>query len=182
VIHVAVTAFDRLTRAQKNGGQTSIQDIPMLYATTLAVLTFLATANSANQDDPKAHALAQDILNNGAALFDNRDSAQLAATFRDDSVITLIKKSSDDDKIVTEKVTGKNDIEKSYADIFKDRDPDHHCRNTVEYAHFLSENLLLIQGRFALNRDQGDSIQFVQVRAREGADWKVVTMQLFELP
>ena len=48
-------------------------------------------------------------------------------------------------------------IEETYAKIFKDRLPEHRSRNTVELARFLSPNLLLIHGRFAMNRDQGDT-------------------------
>ena len=55
-------------------------------------------------------------------------------------------------------------------------------RNKVELARFLGPDLLLIKGRFAMNRDQSDIGEFVQIRARDDGQWKVVTMQLMELP
>jgi len=135
-----------------------------------------------HDDDARALALAKDTLDRGAALFDKRDAAAMAATYVETAQIIVIKRASDTDRIVVEPTNGRAAIEKAYADIFKDRLPEHRSRNTVEAARFLSPDLLLIRGRFAMNRDQGDSVQFVQIRAREGDDWKVVSMQLMELP
>ncbi len=133
-------------------------------------------------DDTRAMTVARDILDRGSALFDKRDAAAMAATYVETAEIIVIKRASDSDRFVTETKQGRTAIERAYAEIFKDRLPEHRCRNTVESARFMTPDLLLIRGRFAMNRDQGDALQFVQVRAREGDQWKVVTMQLMEVP
>lgn len=145
------------------------------------VLLTLPCAAQAQDDDAKATTLAKDILDKGAELFDKRDAAAMAATFVENGQIMAIKKESDG-RISTESRNGRVAIQQVYADLFKDRLPEHKARNTVESAHFLNDDILLIRGRFSLNRDQGDSIRFVQVRAREGNEWKIVTLQLTELP
>ncbi len=133
-------------------------------------------------DDAKAVAVAKETLDKGAALFDKRDAAAMAATYIETAQVIVIKRASDTDRVVTEIRSGRAEIEKAYAEIFKDRLPEHKSRNTVESARLLSPDMLLIQGRFSLNIDQGDSIRFVQIRTREGDQWKVVTMQLMEMP
>ena len=148
-----------------------------------AMILLVAPAAAFGQEDhARATALAKEILDRGAALFDNRDAAAMAATYVETAEIIVIKRASDSDRAMTEVWHGRAAIEKAYANIFKDRLPEHRCRNTVEDARFLGRDLLLIRGRFALNREQADLGQFVQVRALEGDVWKVVTMQLMELP
>lgn len=133
------------------------------------------------EDDAKAKAVAQETLNKGAALFDKRDANAMAATFVENAQIILCKRSSDSGNFETETRSGRTSILQAYADIFKDRSPEHKAKNTVDSAKFLGKDLLLIHGKFSLNQDDGDSIRFVQIRTREGEEWKVVTMQLFEL-
>lgn len=134
------------------------------------------------EDDTRAMTLAKETLDRGAALFDTRDARAMAATFLEDAQLILVRKPPESGKFEIETKSGRATIEASYSDLFKDRSPEHKARNTVESARFLSPDLLLIKGRFSLNVDQGDTIQFVQVRAREGDQWKVATMQLMELP
>jgi len=146
------------------------------------ILLVTPTAAFGQDDEARAMALAKDTLDRGAALFDKRDAAAMAATYIETAQIILIKRASDTDNIVVETRDGRAAIEKGYGEVFKDRLPEHRSRNTVESARFLSTDLLMIRGRFAMNREQGDTVQFVQVRAREGDQWKIVTMQLMELP
>jgi ketosteroid isomerase-like protein len=148
------------------------------------IVAFVPAVAFGQDDDAKAKTLAQEILDRGAALFDTRDAAAMAATYVDDAEIIVIKRATDSNRVVLEITRGRTDIEKAYAGIFKDRQPEHKCRNTVETARFLGPNLLLIHGRFALDREQSDIGQFVQIRAREneGDPWKIVTMQLTLLP
>ena len=155
----------------------------MRHRSLFAMILLVAPASAFGQDDDaRASALAKDTLDRGAALFDKRDAAAMAATYIESAEIIVIKRDSDTDRIVIETRSGRAAIEKTYADIFKDRLPEHRSRNTVEAARFLGPDLLLIRGRFAMNRDQADTVQFVQIRAREGDQWKVVTMQVMELP
>jgi len=134
------------------------------------------------QDDVRAMALAKLTLDRGAAMFDTRDAEAMAATYGESAQIIVIKRESDTDDVVVETKNGRTAITKSYRDIFKDRLPEHRSRNTVESARFLGNDLLLIRGRFAVNRDRADIAQFVQLRARKGEQWKIVTLQLMELP
>jgi hypothetical protein len=136
----------------------------------------------AQGDDAQATTLARDILDRGSALFDKRDAAVMAATYIDTAAIIVIKRDSDSNRIVVESRRGRTEIERAYAEIFKDRLPEHKSRNTVGSARFLRPDLLMIRGRFALNRDQGDAVQFVQIRVREKDQWKIATLQLMELP
>ena len=155
----------------------------MRLQSLLALILLVAPAAVFGQDDgPKARALAQEILDRGAALFDKRDAAAMAATYIEDGEIIVFKRNSESDRIQPETCHGRRKIEETYAKIFKDRLPEHRCRNTVEVARFLTPDLLLIHGRFAMNREQGDTVQFTQIRVHEDDQWKVVTMQLVELP
>jgi hypothetical protein len=148
-----------------------------------AIILLLApTAALGQDDDAKAKALAKDILDRGATLFDKRDAAAMAATYTETAEIIALKRDSTSDRIETEIRRGRAAIEELYASVFKDRLPEHRSRNTVDDARFLTPDLLLIRGRFAMNREQSDVGQFVQIRTREGDEWKVVTMQLIELP
>jgi hypothetical protein len=146
------------------------------------ILLAIPAAAVGRDDDARAVTLAKETLNRGATLFDKRDAAAMAATYIETAQVIIIKKASDTDRIVTETRSGRAVIEASYAEIFKDRLPEHKCRNTVESARFLNPDLLLIHGRFAFNVEQSQEIQFVQIRVREGDQWKVATMQLIELP
>jgi hypothetical protein len=155
----------------------------MRHALLLSLILLAAPAAAFGQDDnTRATSLAKELLERGAALFDKRDAAAMAATYLDAAEIIVLKHDSESNRMVVEAKHGRAEIEQAYAEIFKDRLPEHRCRNTVEAARFLSPDVLIIRGRFALNREQGDALQFVQVRARDGDQWKIATMQLIELP
>lgn len=154
----------------------------MLTRCFLAMALLACPAAAIGQHDDRALAVAREVLDRGAELFDARDAAAMAETFLEESHVIVIKRASNSTELTTEIVSGREEIQKGYADLFKDRDPSHRARNTVEQARWLTPDLLLIQGRFALNVEQGDLLQFVQVRARDGDQWKVATMQLMELP
>lgn len=151
----------------------------------IALLALLLVSPAMAQDKPddaQALEVGRGILERGAGLFDKRDAAAMAATYLETAQIILVKRDSDTDKHVLEIRTGRGEIEKTYVEIFKDRLPEHRARNTLEGARFASPTVLVLWGRFALDVNQGDIVQFVQTRVREGDDWKVATMQLLELP
>jgi len=147
-----------------------------------AFILWAIPAAAFGEDDTRAMTLAKETLDRGATLFDTRDAKAMAATFLENAQLIFVRKPPDSEKFELETKSGRATIESAYDDLFKSRSPEHKARNTVESAKFLSPDLLLIKGRFSLNADQGDTIQFVQVRAREGDQWKVATMQLMELP
>jgi hypothetical protein len=162
---------------------TPRKGLPMRLHSLIALVVLAAPALAFGQDDGnKARTLAQEILDRGAALFDKRDASAMAATFVEDGEIIVFKRNSDSDRIQPEIYRGRAHVEEAYAKTFKDRLPEHRSRNTVELARLLTPDLLLIHGRFAMNKEQGDTVQFVQIRVHEDDQWKVVTMQLVELP
>jgi hypothetical protein len=155
---------------------------PLLLIAALFALP-LALGLAGPDDDAGARAEAQALLDKGAALFDSRNAAAMAATYIEDGSIIVIKRQHNASRgeVELQSFRGRAQIEKGYADIFKERAPEYRSRNTVDVARYLGPNVLLIHGRFAFNREQGDSIQFVQVRARVGATWQIVSMQLVPL-
>ena len=117
----------------EEGGQT------MRYRAALftVVLLMSPAAVFGQDDDARALDLAKDILDRGATLFDKHDAASMAATYVEAAELIVIKRDSDSDRIAVETRHGRAEIEKAYADIFKDRLPEHRSRNTVEVARFL---------------------------------------------
>jgi ketosteroid isomerase-like protein len=132
--------------------------------------------------DPDAKQLAQDILTKGAALFDSRDAAAIAATYTDDAEVTLVIKDKDSGKYKTEVTRGRSAIERGYRDIFKDRKAGTTSRNVVEYAHFVGTDLLIIHGTFTLDVNHEGAFPFVQVRSKQGDKWLLMSLQLFVVP
>ena len=130
-------------------------------------------------DDTEAKKLAQDILTKGAALFDMRDATAMAATYMDDAEAILVIKDKDTGTYKPQVSRGRSAIEQGYKNIFKDRKPGTTSRNVVEYAHFVGTDLLIIHGTFTLDVSQEVSFPFVQVRAKKGDKWLMMSLQLF---
>ncbi len=143
----------------------------------LSLALLLPTAASA--DDMDAKRLAQDILTKGAALFDTRDAAAMAATYMEDAEGILVIKDKDTGTYKAQVSRGRFAIERGYQNIFKDRKPATKSRNVVEYAHFVGTDLLIIHGAFTLDVSQGVSFPFIQVRAKKGDKWLIMSLQVF---
>lgn len=139
-------------------------------------LLFPAAATAADSD---ARQLAQDILTRGAALFDTRDAAAMAATFTEDAECSLYLRDKETGKYKVQVNRGRSAIEQSYQNIFKTRKPGTMSRNVVEFAHFVGSDLLIIHGTFTLDINQGVAFPFVQVRAKQGDKWLVHNLQVF---
>ena len=129
--------------------------------------------------DPEAKLIAQDILTKGAALFDTRDAAAMAATYTEDAELILFAKDKDTGTYKAQVTRGRSAIERLYQNLFKDRKPGTTSRNVVEFAHFVGSDLLIIHGTFTLDVSQGASFPFVQVRAKKGDKWLLMNLQLF---
>jgi hypothetical protein len=131
--------------------------------------------------DRDAKALAQDILTKGAALFDTRDAAAMAATYAEGAEVLVASRDQDTGRIKVQTYHGRADIQKGYADLFEDRSPSARSRNVVEAAHFLGPDLLAIHGTFTLDtRDSNaEGIPFIQVRVKQGDAWRILTLELF---
>ena len=111
--------------------------------------------------------MAQAVLDKGAALFDTRDAAAMAATYTEDAQLLWIDKDSSTGEI---KITVKKDraeIESLYHDLFKDAKEKTTSKNTVEFARFVSADLMVIQGVFQPNIDKDGQVSF-RADAREG--------------
>jgi ketosteroid isomerase-like protein len=144
----------------------------------LLSLAFLFPS-AARAADTDAKQLAQDILTKGAALFDTRDAAAMAATFTEDAEASLLLKDKDMGKYKVQTSRGRSAIEQGYQNIFKTRNPGTTSRNTVEYAHFVGNDLLIIHGTFTLDVSKGLAFPFVQVRAKQGDQWLILSLQVF---
>ncbi len=146
---------------------------------TLVGLALVVASSAQAAQDPKE--LAQEILTKGAALFDKCDAAAMAATYTEDAEILLIKDENNAGHYkIDEAYRGRAAIEKGYAKVFEDRDHALKLRNTVEAAHFVGPDLLLIHGTFTLDVSKPDaSAPFLQVRTKQGDTWRILTLQLF---
>ena len=145
----------------------------MTYLATLTIALLLA----APADDPKA--LAQDLLNRGAALFDRHDPAVMADTYVEDAEITIYIRDRNTGAIKTETRRGRSSIQEGYVDVFKNATPEMKSRNVVTSAERLEPGLLVIHGVFTPDKAKPDSVSFVQVRIKDGDAWRILNLQLF---
>lgn len=148
----------------------------MMYLMTLGAALFLAPAADSAQD---AKGLAQDVLTKGAALFDSRDAAAMAATYAEDAEVTAYSRDDKTGAFKTETGRGRAAVQKLYGDLFKDRSPSARCRNVVDDAHFVGPDLLVIRGTFILDVAAEHPLPFIQVRTRRGDKWLILNLQLF---
>lgn len=146
----------------------------------LFVSTFLLATPPAAAEDPVA--VANQILTAGAALFDKHDAAVMAATYVENGTIELFVKDRDSDSYKRDLYSGRDAIQEGYTKAFKDATPSMKSRNVVDSARFIAPTVLLIQGTFQPDTNKADTVQFVQVRVRDGGDWKILSMQLYVLP
>src|SRR5262245_58370421 len=110
----------------------------------MSLLTLGVALSIAPVPDPRADAkdLAQELLIKGAAIFDSRDAAAMAATYVEDAQVTAYSKDAETGALKAETVRGRADIQKGYADLYKDRRPSTRCRNVVEDAQFAGPDVL----------------------------------------
>ncbi len=148
------------------------------------LIVTLAAAAAARADDPaeEARRVAVKVTTAGAALFDARDAKGLSLTYVEDARLEVSIRDKDSGELKTETKVGRTEIEGYYQELFKsDRAP--HARNTVEHARLLGDDLLTISGFFELDTEAAESMKlpFLQVRARRGGEWRVLSLQVFVL-
>jgi hypothetical protein len=85
-------------------------------ALAVALILSLPLAAPALEDDAKT--VAQGILDKGAALFDKRDAAAMAATYTEDAQLEWIEKDSASGGIKIDARKGREEIEAVYRDLF----------------------------------------------------------------
>lgn len=147
--------------------------------TRFAILSAALLLPVAAHAAPDAKPLAQEILDKGAALFDARDAAALAATYTEDAEISLVGKDPVSGAYKTQAVRGRQAIEKGYQDLFKDAQSAQKSKNRVEFAHFVSADLMVIHGHFQPDTSKEGEIPFIQVRLKKGDQWLMMDLQLF---
>ena len=147
---------------------------------SMVVSAFLLAVPLAPAEDPLV--VGNQLLTAGAALFDKHDAAAMAATYVENGEVELYIKDRESDTYKRDLYSGRAGVEEGYTKVFKDATPSMKSRNVVESARFIAPTILLIQGTFQPDTNKADAIRFVQVRVRDGGDWKILSMQLFALP
>jgi hypothetical protein len=147
----------------------------MRFALLLLALVLPSTAWTQEADAKK---LAQEILDKGSALYDTKNAAAMAATYTEDGKILWYSK-KDSGELELGMKNGRAEIEDLYRDMFKDPNEKTTSKNTVDYARFVSSDVLIIQGDFQPNVANPGKFPFVQVRIKEGEHWLLKTLQLF---
>ena len=145
----------------------------------LAVAVTLGLTLFARADDEDAKTLAQGILDKGAALFDKRDAAAMAATYTEDAQLEWIEKDSASGGIKIDTKKGREEIEAVYRDLFKESKEATTSKNTVEYARFVGSEFLVIEGDFQPNVANEGRFHFIQLRLKQGDKWLMRSLQLF---
>lgn len=153
--------------------------LPAGAFTAVLMLTSLASA----QTDDQAKAIAVKVTTAGAAAFDTKDAKAMAATYTDDAQLHWVTRNKDSSAIETESKRGRAEIEAFYVELFKGADA-FHAKNTVEYARWISDDLLMIAGVFEPDTQSAEPMKlpFVQIRIRQGDAWRIMSLQVFFAP
>jgi hypothetical protein len=174
----------RTTLNRPSGGAIMKRPIALgLAFVTMSLLVPAARAAGRDGDKPadEATKLAVKLTEQGAATFDTLNARAMADYYLEDAQIDLVSKN--DEGIKTEVHKGRAEIEKFYAKLFE-KPETIRSRNTVEYARFLSPEVLVIAGTFDVNTLKPDSIKvpFYQVRVKNGDRWLMSYVRIFILP
>ncbi len=149
----------------------------LLITIAVAALALQSTPARARDD---AKAVAQGILKEGAAIFDKKDAAAIAATYVEEATLQVVSRKESDAGFKVETTTGRAEIERFYAKLYEnEKDKKTTSRNVVESARFIAPDLLAIEGKFAPNVDSGESYAFIQLRAKQDGVWRIQTLQFF---
>ncbi len=145
----------------------------------LALVFAAAVSFSARADEPDAKKLAQEILDKGATLFDGRDATAMAATYTEDAQIDWIDKDNSTGEVKISVKKGREEIESLYHDLFKDAKQQTTSRNTVEFARFVSPEIMIVQGVFQPDTAKNGKFPFVQMRIKQADKWVMKSLQLY---
>jgi ketosteroid isomerase-like protein len=144
-------------------------------------LGWINPASAQDQAADEALKLAKKLTDEGAATFSKADAKAMAAYYTDNA--TIFFESRDESEISIKEYDGRAEIEKLYADLFKDPSQVH-GKNTVEYAKLLASDVLVIAGTFVPNENAADPIKvpFYQVRHKQGDKWLIHSLRIFFVP
>ena len=149
----------------------------LLITAAVAALALQSTTARAEDD---AKTLAQGILKEGAAIFDKKDAAAIAATYVEEATLQVVSRKESDSGFKVETTTGRAEIEQFYAKLYENnKDKKTTSRNVVESAKFIAPDVLSVEGKFAPDVDAGDSYSFIQVRVKQDGVWRIQALQFF---
>jgi ketosteroid isomerase-like protein len=129
----------------------------------------------------EAMKLATKLTEEGAATFSKADARAMAAYYTEDAIVFM--ESKNDDGHSVKEYDGRAEIERLYADLFKEPGTIQ-AKNTVEYARLLAPDLLVIAGTFEPNQLAAKpmKVPFYQVRVKQGEKWLIHSLRVFVLP
>jgi hypothetical protein len=133
-------------------------------------------------EEKDAKTLAQGVLDKGSALFDTRDATAMAATYTEDAHLLWIDKDNSTGEFKISVKKDRSEIESLYRDLFKDAKENITSKNTVEFARFITPELMAIHGVFQPNIAKPEKFPFVQTRVKVGDNWLMKTLQLYLIP
>jgi ketosteroid isomerase-like protein len=142
----------------------------------------LVPAQAQDQPADEAMNLARKITEEGAATFSKADAKAMAAYYTENAIVFV--QSKNDEGHSVKEYDGKAEIERLYADLFKNGHGTLRAKNTVEYARLLAPDLLVIAGMFEPDQlaVKPMKVPFYQVRVKQGDKWLIHSLRLFVLP
>lgn len=149
----------------------------VLVVTGAVALAFAGPAKGRADAPPKSEAeqIAEKFLRAGSDLFDAKDAAGLANTYSENGEILII---GEKDGEITEDIkAGRPEIERFYAEYFKDKGAID-SENTVEFARLIASDILVVHGKFRPNTGEA-KLPFVQLRVKQGEKWLMSKLWLF---
>ena len=151
----------------------------MTRSTVLTLGLVFASALTARAFEDDAKAQAQAILDKGAALFDKKDAAAMAATYSEDGQILWVAKEENSSEVKIDTKKGRAEVEAFYRDLYKNPDEKFSSKNVVEFARLVEPGLLVIQGTFQPDVAKSGKYPFTQVRVKQGDKWLIKSLQFF---
>jgi hypothetical protein len=150
----------------------------MRVFSVLALGTLLIVPVQAQDPGGKAVKLAQKLTEEGAATFNTANAKAMAAYYTEDAKVFLQTRGKDG--IAVKVYDGREEIERLYADVFKDPGTIQ-SKNTVEYAKLLTSDVLVIAGTFEPNQNAARPLKvpFYQVRLKQGDKWLIDSLRIF---
>ncbi len=144
-------------------------------------LSLVTPASSQDQAADEAMKLAKKLTEEGATTFNTADARAMAAYYTDNAKIFF--QTREESEISVKVYDGRAEIEKAYAEVFKDPSQVH-GKNTVEYAKLLASDVLVIAGTFVPNENAAEPIKvpFYQVRVKQGDKWLINNLRIFFVP
>lgn len=130
------------------------------------------------QDVDDAAQLAKKLTEEGATTFNTANAKAMAAYYTDDAKVFL--ESKNDSGISVKEYDGRDEIEKFYADLFKNPGTIQ-AKNRVEYAKLLAPDVLVIAGTFEPNTQDATPLKvpFYQVRIKQADKWLMSSVRIF---